>query len=168
MTRKCTGCKKQYFRPPVFTDKHYFIAAVAVACVLAAVLLVMLISQRSTYESRIAQLNSDIASLETRLSEVEDELAAKDRTIQGLERSDTNLRKEISSKKSTIEKLQKENSDMRAEIRFYDNHVVFIGDDGTRKYHNYDCPYLDLSYFWAYNTEAAVDRGYKACSHCCG
>lgn len=161
VTRKCTGCGKQYFRLPTFTDKHCFIAATAVACIVVAFLLVMLISQRSTYEAQVAELTA-------RVSELEDELAAKDRTIQGLERGDANLRKEISSKKSAIEKLQEENSDMRAEIRFYDNHVVFIGDDGTRKYHNYDCPYLDLSYFWAYNTEAAVDRGYKPCSHCCG
>ena len=161
MTRKCTGCKKQYFRPPVLTDKHYFIAATAVACIVVAFLLVMLISQRSTYEAQVAELTTRVSDLETRLSEAEDNASYHSRV------SETRL-SQIEDLRKKIEELEDRNSDLILEIIFYDQHVVFVGDDGTRKYHKYDCPYLDLSYFWAYNTEAAVDRGYKPCSHCCG
>lgn len=153
VTRKCTGCKKQYFRPPVFADKHYFIAATAVACVVVVLLLFALASQRSSHEAEIAKLN-------TRISELEDEAALLERANESYSNTVSNLRKNNTEMEDRISTLE-------SEIRFYDNHVVFIGDDGTRKYHNYDCPYLDLTYFWAYNTEAAVDRGYKPCSHCC-
>lgn len=160
VTRKCTGCGKQYFRPPVLTDKHYFIAATGVACIVVAFLLVMLISQRSTYEAQVAELTTRVSDLETRLSEAEDNASYHSRV------SETRL-SQIGDLRKKIEELEDRNSDLILEIIFYDQHVVFVGDDGTRKYHKYDCPYLDLSYFWAYNTEAAVDRGYKPCSHCC-
>lgn len=163
-TRKCSGCGKQYFRLPAFTDKHYFIAATAVACAVIAFLLAVLVLKNN----QVAELSATISDLETRLGQAEDDIAAQERTIQGYERSDSNFRKEIATKTEAIEKLQAENSDMQKEIRFYDDHVVFVSDDGTRKYHNYSCPYLDLSHFWAYNTEAAKDEGYKPCSHCCG
>lgn len=161
VTRKCTGCRKQYFRPPIFTDKHYFIAATAVACVAVVVLLVMLISQRSTYESQIAELSEQVSDLENELDHLT-------RSLDGYKRSDTNLRSQLSSTRETIERLQEENDDMSSEIAFYDRHIVFIADDGTNKYHNYRCPYLDTSHFWAYNTENAKGQGYKPCSHCCG
>jgi len=51
-------------------------------------------------------------------------------------------------------------------LDFYEKHVVIVGDDGTKKYHKYGCDDLDTSYFWAYNIEAAKDRGYYACSKC--
>lgn len=162
VTRKCTGCKKQYFRPPVFTGKHYFIAATAIAC--AAVLFLLF---------ALAAKNNHVAELTTRVSELEGELAVKDGTIQEYERSDTNLRIVISVHGSTIERLQKENDDMRAEIRFYENHVVLVPDDGSNEYHTYGCvwrKYYETTYkktYRIFTTEAAKSKGYKPCSSCC-
>lgn len=71
------------------------------------------------------------------------------------------------------EKLKDEVSDLEREkikqgwsLDFYEEHVVIVGDDGTNKYHKYGCDDLDTSYFWAYNTEAARQKGYRACSKC--
>ena len=161
VTRKCTGCRKQYFRLPVLAEKHFFIAATAVACVVVVVLLVALVSQRSTYESQIAELSDQVSDLENELDHLT-------RSLDGYKRSDTNLRSQLSSTRETIERLREENDDMSSEIAFYDRHIVFIADDGTNKYHNYRCPYLDTSHFWAYNTENAKGQGYKPCSYCCG
>lgn len=161
VTRKCTGCKKQYFRLPTFTDKHWFIAALAVACAVILFLLFALAFQRSSYETRLAELTA-------RVSELEDEVTAKERSIEGYERSDTNLRKEIATKKSAIEKLQAENDDMKEKVQFFDRHAVFVLDDGSKEYHTYDCAwrkYSGLS-FWIYNTEAAESKGYKP-HFCC-
>ena len=49
---------------------------------------------------------------------------------------------------------------------FMDEHVVIVCNDGTKKYHKYGCEDLNLSYFWVYNTEAAIDEGYKMCKKC--
>lgn len=140
VTRKCTGCRKQYFRPPTFAGNRWLVVATAAACVVIVFLVVALVSQRSAYETQIAELN-------VKVSELEDEVATRDHTI---------------------EKFLEDNSDMHAEIRFYDNHIVFIGDNGSNKYHKYDCSYLDMSDgFYAYNTENAKYQGYEPCPHCC-
>lgn len=168
VTRKCTGCGKQYFRPPVFTDKHYFIAATAVACGVTVFLLFALTSQRNAYETRIAQLNSNISSLETRLSEAEDEASYQSRVAETHKSRIESYQKKLAARDKTIEELQDENLNLLLEISFYDWHAVIVGDDGTKKYHKYGCPYLDTSDgLWIYNTENAKHRGYKPCSHCC-
>lgn len=49
---------------------------------------------------------------------------------------------------------------------FFDNAAVIVCNDGTNKYHKYGCEDLNLSYFWIYNTEAAIDKGYIMCKKC--
>lgn len=142
VTRKCTGCRKQYFRLPTFAGNRWLVVATAVSCVITLLLLFALWEK----SSQIDVFRATIADQE--------------RTIDDLEMT-------IADKSEVVDYLKQENRDMRKEIWFYDNHVVFIGDDGTKKYHKYGCDDLDLSYFWAYNTEAANDKGYKPCSKCC-
>ena len=101
------------------------------------------------------------------LIEVLGTIAEQERQINVYRRNESSYLGQLASKDDTIENLREKNNLMSYEIAFYDRHVVFVADDGTKKYHNYSCEYLDLSYFWAYNTEAAEDRGYKPCSHCC-
>ena len=56
---------------------------------------------------------------------------------------------------------------LEEQIAFYDEHVVFVADDGTKIYHNYDCQeFQSCTAFWAYNTEAAKSEGYTPCSKC--
>lgn len=164
VTRKCTDCRKQYFRPPVLHKKHLAIAAGVLACIVVVFLVFNLVSglaaQKDAAQAQVDDLNA-------RITELEKKVAEQERQINVYKRNESSYRGQLSSKDDTIENLREKNNLMNNEIAFYDRHVVFIADDGTRKYHNYSCEYLDLSYFWAYNVEAARDRGYKPCSHCC-
>ena len=50
---------------------------------------------------------------------------------------------------------------------FMDECIAIVPDDGSKKYHKYKCDeYESGSSFWAFNTEAAISRGYKACDKC--
>ncbi|MBR5430621.1 MAG: zinc-ribbon domain-containing protein [Firmicutes bacterium] len=51
------------------------------------------------------------------------------------------------------------------EYNFYHNHAVIV-QEGVTNYHSYGCSRLDYHYFWIYNTEAAIDRGYDPCPEC--
>jgi hypothetical protein len=66
-----------------------------------------------------------------------------------------------------IDDYQNQIDGLENDLYFYNKHVVFVSDDGTNIYHKVDCYKFDSSYFWAYNTEKAVQLGYKPCSWCC-
>lgn len=51
-------------------------------------------------------------------------------------------------------------------VEFVDEFVVFVEDDGTNYYHKYECQKFVGNYFWAYNKDAAIGNGYKACPYC--
>lgn len=51
-------------------------------------------------------------------------------------------------------------------MKFMDENVVFVEDDGSPWYHRYSCDEFGDSAFWAFNTEAAVDYGYRPCPDC--
>ena len=51
------------------------------------------------------------------------------------------------------------------QMKEYLGYVVFVGPD-EYYYHSYDCPYLDMTEFWAYNTESAIDYGFSPCPSC--
>lgn len=74
--------------------------------------------------------------------------------------------KTISQYSSQVWSLKSDISRLEREIEFYDEHIVFVPNDGTNLYHNYDCWKWRGSSFWAYNIDAAKSRGYSACSYC--
>lgn len=164
-TRQCSGCGKQYFRPPVLRKKHLAIVAGVLVCAAVVFLVFNLVSslaaQKDAAQAQVDDLNA-------RITELEEKVAEQERQINVYKRNESSYLGQLASKDDTIENLREKNNLMSYEIEFYDMHVVFIGDDGTKKYHNYSCEYLDLSHFWAYNTENAKAQGYKPCSHCCG
>ena len=53
------------------------------------------------------------------------------------------------------------------EIAFYDEYVVFVEDNNTNLYHKYNCSRFGDEVFWAYNIDAAIDKGYDPCPICC-
>ena len=164
VTRKCTDCRKQHFRPPVLHKKHLAIAAGVLACAAVVFLVTNLVSSLASQKDAA---QAQIDDLNARITELEEKVTEQERQINVYKRNESSYLGQLASKDDTIENLREKNNLMSYEIAFYDRHVVFVADDGTKKYHNYSCEYLDLSYFWAYNTEAAEDRGYKPCSHCC-
>lgn len=84
------------------------------------------------------------------------------------------LRNSVKNAENAKEKLMQEKSELNVELAelrfdlsFYQNHVVFVDDDGSNRYHkDPECYGFDSSYFWAYNTEAAEDQGYVPCPYC--
>lgn len=67
---------------------------------------------------------------------------------------------------TTVSELNREKEANEEKIEFFDEYVVFVEDDGTSQYHEYDCYRFKGDYFWAYNIEQAIDRGYKPCPIC--
>ena len=49
---------------------------------------------------------------------------------------------------------------------FLDDYIVIVSAKDQSKYHKYGCSELDLSEFWAYNTDLAKSYGYTACPLC--
>lgn len=49
---------------------------------------------------------------------------------------------------------------------FLDDYIVIVSAKNENLYHKYGCSELDLSEFWAYNTELAQSYGYTPCPKC--
>ena len=138
-TKICTGCGKKYY-------KGFKLNKLSIAIIVLSLLL----------------LTSIIINL-VQYNEINNLLIQED-----------DLRIKISGYIGQIYDLENEVRDLEdkewenfLKLRFFDNHAVIVGDDGTRKYHKCDCSDLDTSDgFWIFNTEAAEGQGYYACPKC--
>lgn len=138
-TKVCTGCGKKYF---MGIKLNKFSIPVFVLSILLSASIVMNFIQYN-------EINN--------LSIQEDDLRMK---VSGYISQVTNLENEVSNLKDE----KRENS---SKLRFFDNYAAIVGDDGTKKYHKYDCSSLDTSDgFWIFNIEAAEQKGYYACPRC--
>lgn len=146
-TKKCTSCGKQYFRLPKYLGT-------GLLAVLSVALVGLNVYQYVQGEALRKELEEAMEKIETQKVNITD----RDQIIYNY--------------KQTIKKLERE-SDTRLDLwlkaepkaRFLDDHVVIIGDSNN-KYHKFGCEDLDLSYFYAYNTENAISQGYRACNKC--
>lgn len=90
--------------------------------------------------------------------------------IDTLEKKITTKDKKIRDLRTEYAKVKNEKNQLEQKANFMDNHIVIVPDDGKGKYHKYGCNQLSnssASSFWAYNTEAAKSKGYRACKECC-
>lgn len=140
-TRKCTKCGKQYFH--VKSVKHIICYTLLISTILS--LLCVIRVRDLQHAEAYKKLEKEKESLSTII---------KNKDI------------EIGSLETVADQLRIELSSARIQISFFDKHVVFVSDDGTRLYHKYECDDFDTSHFWAFNTEAAIDKGYKQCPEC--
>ena len=86
-----------------------------------------------------------------------------------LQVDNVSLKTEIFELNKNIESLKEKYDDywdIKFKIVFYEEHVVFVEDDGTNKYHKFGCEDFAGKSFWAFNTEAAKVKKYKACPKC--
>lgn len=137
-TKTCTGCGKQYFKG----IKHFW-GRIFCKKHLALVIVSFVL----------------LASLITNIV-----LAVN---VADLDRAYQINRDKVENYEDLIDDYQNEIDGLENDLYFYDRHVVFVSDDGTNLYHKVDCYKFDSSYFWAYNTEKAVQLGYRPCSWCC-
>lgn len=148
-TKKCAKCGKQYFR--IKFNKHVFLYTVLI-------LVILLLAGVNVYQ--YIQCQNDIRELE-RTIKVQSGLMQNQKNLIEIKESRIDILEE------NISDLTWENTMMSWKIEFYDEYVVFVSNDGTVLYHKYGCSDFDRSYFWAYNTEAAKNRGYNPCPKCC-
>jgi len=137
-TKRCTGCGKQYFKGFKFTFSSF-----------AIILLVILLAISIIYSLTLAQELNENAARIKELSELRASLVNK---VDELTRKITNLEYEAQKNRELVD--------------FVDDHVVFVEDDGTNWFHKFECNRFRGDYFWAYNTEKAVQLGYTPCPYC--
>lgn len=97
--------------------------------------------------------------LQKQLEESQEEVAVLSRSYQFASERIQSEERLLNERRERIEELN-------TKLDFYDAHIVFVPNDKTNLYHVYGCKDLDLSYFWAYNEELAVQYGYEPCSKC--
>lgn len=153
-TKKCRGCGKQYFKG---------VSWKAVLTTMA--IIVFLLSFAG---------NFILCFTNIKLNKALEEAQSDSTTVSSLQKSNNELSKEILELRAEIAGLKEDKSELQSQIReytseiaFYDEFVVFVEDDGTNLYHNYDCYKFKAEGFWAFNIDAAKDEGYKPCSLCC-
>lgn len=120
--------------------------------VFAVISVVMLVFSLNTVQA-LNYANDRINELETAAEKYE-----------STEKDYKSLQTKYNSLQDDYDDLSSDYWDAYEKASFMDEHIVFVGADRER-YHKFDCPLLDLSSFWAYNTEAARDD-YRACNFC--
>ena len=56
--------------------------------------------------------------------------------------------------------------DLQDQVAFMDKYVVLVFDDSLDYYHTYECYEKFDGSFWAYNINAAENKGYTPCPDC--
>lgn len=146
VTKKCTGCGKQYFRGLRFTKSS--ITVIALASVIAIVSTLGLLQYINTQE------------LKAEISDLESQVKNKQLIIDSLQ-------SQVKNKQSTIDSLRSQVWDNEELVDFVDDYIVFIENDGSNLYHKYECDKFVGDDCWAHNVEYAEYIGYKPCPKCC-
>ena len=152
LTKKCTGCGKQYFK-----GISWKVVLTSLLCILLVVSVVgnvlLYISNTDLKEAKSA-FQQENWSLESDIDWLEAEVDKLEKDIKDLEKENGQY---YDYWVETFDKLA-----------FFDEYVVFVADNGTGLYHKYDCGiYQDwMGKFWAFNTEYAEWTGYSPCSKC--
>lgn len=165
-TRQCTGCGKQYFRPPVLRKKHLAIAAGVLVCAAVVFLVFNLVSslaaQKDAAQAQVDDLNA-------RITELESTVAEKERQIEVYKRNEDAYRVKLTRKSEEYDKLREENTMYRDLLGFYEEYVACIGDTGDMIYHRFPCPYMEMDSGWViFSVPFAESQGYDPCPYCRG
>ena len=82
---------------------------------------------------------------------------------QTMEKENASLQRKLDDYTEVMER-RADYGALKEKSDFIDAHAVFVGED-QYYYHTYDCPSRP-NYFWIYNVNAAVGRGYHPCPTC--
>ena len=66
----------------------------------------------------------------------------------------------------TLEQERVSASEDREDLEFMRDEVVFLQDDGTKRYHKYDCPLFMRENYRTYTPQQAKSMGYEPCPVC--
>lgn len=160
VTRKCTDCRKQYFRPPVLRKKHLFIGAAVLACAVVVFLVFNLVSQKNIALSKVDQLTAQITELENTVAE-------KDRQIDVYKSNEDAYKVKLSRKAEEYDAIREENTMLKDFVNFYEKYVACVGDIGDMIYHRFPCPYMEMDNNWdIFSVPYAESLGYVPCPYC--
>ena len=137
ITKKCTGCGKQYFKGIKLNKYSVPIIILSVVLLVSVIFNVYLYREIEYFSGRETYLEEQVENLNQEIEDLNKEISLRD-----------------------IEAWSKERK-----LEFFEDYAVIVSR-GSRKYHKYGCEDLDTSYFWIYNVDAAEDNGYYACSKC--
>lgn len=142
-TKKCTGCGKQYFKLHMNKTTIILSAIVLALVVLNIFQFVNLIKKDEIINEKTARISNS------------------ENLYDDLLNSNSRLKKQ----KERIKKKYRKISDA---YDFYHEYSAIVYDDGSKKYHTYECPkYIDTDIkFYIYNTNWAEQEGYKPCREC--
>lgn len=138
----------------------------------------------------LEQTQDDLEEAEETLEKLEQTIKIKDDEIKALtsqladSRSSqnqgaydlSNMEKELSTLQEEYDTL-KEEYDLMVEAveaaakykdkaAFLDKYVVFVVNDGSKRYHTYDCELFTHANFWTYSPKLAEAQGFTACPKC--
>ena len=165
-TRQCTGCGKQYFRPPVLRKKHLAIAAGVLACAAVALLIFNLIAQLHAAESKVEALNAQITDLNAKLEEQKDISHGKEKVNSALKSTFDDLQKRYDA-------LRKENAMYREYLDYCESYCAYVtitgGKISSSIYHRLDCPYTEAAdSLGILYIEFLESRDFTPCTYCYG
>lgn len=139
-TKKCRGCGKQYFKGIPW--KKFL-----------GIITILSFALNVHFYFKTMELTDINALLETENGTLKEEIDG--------------LKFDIYELKTRKGELERKLDTYAEEIAFYDEYIVFVADDGSRLYHNYDCAFFqNCTSFWVYGFEEAERKGYKPCSLC--
>lgn len=99
--------------------------------------------------------------------QISDELAVAQEEVSTLQQEKANFDKTLLKEKHKYTELYYEKIALEKVIRFFDEHIALVVEDGSNLYHTYDCKvFQDARTFWASNVNAAEGDGYKPCGKC--
>lgn|GEM_PF-2933510 len=161
--KKCPRCKKEKKSNRIF---KVFLGGLAIVTIIAlGVFCVYQWMEIDDLQSKNSKLNSEIVSLKATNKELDNEVVSLKTTNKNLSNENKDLQKEI----GTLKIISDGYWDMWYKVRFYEEYVVFVPNNKTKKYHTYGCDDFDEDYegtFWIYSVRSAKADGYKACSKC--
>ena len=120
-----------------------------------------LLNSVSSAQSSANQSQYDLTEQQKELAQAVEEKAA-------LKEQAASLEDELNALQTEYETLESRYARQQEKVKFMDSYVVFVEDDGTGKYHRYDCAKFLKKNFWAYSRKLAEKQGYSPCSDCFG
>lgn len=102
--------------------------------------------------------NQEVSGLNDQVSQLTSELDAANSTIADQEDKIEHLRSNAAIMKDQI-------SEYKGAAEFLYQYIAIVPNDGSGKYHSYNCKKLGNSSFWAYNVEQVRGK-YLPCSDC--
>jgi regulator of replication initiation timing len=129
----------------------------------------------STKEKEIERLTEENDTLGAEVTALEQDNALKDESIEQLTTDKETLETDLADMTDQRDTLQSDYDALKllsdgyqVKSDFLDDYIVFVLNNGSSYYHNFDCPNFTRRDFWAYNRSLAVSNGYSACPVCGG